>query len=98
MKLQNLFCLFLCLHAVCAQAAGKLELHNGDRVAFVGGVFMEREQDDGYIETMLTLGAADTAVTFRNFGWGGDTVESHIAPKVPARPKYVPGLFEYLEK
>ncbi|MFN7140571.1 MAG: PVC-type heme-binding CxxCH protein, partial [Limisphaerales bacterium] len=80
-----------------AQAASPFEWRDGDRVAFVGGVFMEREQDDGYIETMLTLSAGEKSVVFRNFGWGGDTVESHLAPKVPARPKYVPNLFSYLE-
>src|SRR4051794_7137965 len=50
------------------------ELKDGDRVVFVGGTFMEREAQLGYIETMLTTRFADRNVTFRNLGYAGDTV------------------------
>lgn len=96
-KFTHILCLLFCFVTISAQALPRLQLHPGDRVAFVGGVFMEREADYGDIEAMLTLSAGTNAVSFRNFGWGGDTVESHIAPKVPARPKYVGNLFSYLE-
>ncbi len=99
--MRNLFRIVVslfCIAAGSAAAVPKFELKEGDRVAFVGGVFMERELEGGYIETALALSAGTNAVAFRNFGWGGDVVETHIAPKVPARPKYVPDLFAYLEK
>ncbi len=76
----------------------KFELRDGDRVAFVGGVFMERENEESRIETMLTRNFLIRDVTFRNFGWGGDTVETFIAPTFEPRPKYVPTLFSYVEK
>ena len=84
--------------AAPAKKSQKFEMNDGDRVAFIGGVFMEREQDEGHIEAMLTMAFPDRNVTFRNLGWGGDSVESHLAPLVPARPKYVPGLFQYVEQ
>src|SRR5687768_3865810 len=50
------------------------ELKDGDRVVMVGGTFMEREMQFGYIETMLTSQFPDRNVTFRNLGYAGDTV------------------------
>ncbi len=90
----------LALSSFFAQAAPKFELQDGDRVAFVGGVFMEREQEEGYIETMLTEHSLDKHVTFRNLGWSGDTAGSHLkgSGAVEARQPYVPSLFSYVEK
>jgi lysophospholipase L1-like esterase len=50
------------------------ELLDGDRVVFVGNTFIERDQVYGYLETMLTARWPDRHITFRNFGWSGDTV------------------------
>ena len=50
------------------------ELKDGDRVLMIGGTFMERESQLGYIETMLTSRFPDRNVTFRNLGYAGDTV------------------------
>ena len=47
---------------------------DGDRVVFLGGTLIEREQASGYWELALTLRNKDKAVTFRNLGWSGDTV------------------------
>ncbi len=47
---------------------------DGDRVVFLGGTLIEREQKYGYWELALTLLNKDKAVTFRNLGWSGDTV------------------------
>jgi putative heme-binding domain-containing protein len=52
--------------------AQSFELRDGDRVAFIGDVLVEREQVAGHIETMLTLRHPDRHVTFRNLGWSGD--------------------------
>ena len=56
-------------------SAGPLELKNGDRVAFVGGTFVERETEHSLIETYLTLANPDKDIKFRNLGWSADTVK-----------------------
>jgi len=50
------------------------ELKDGDVVALIGGGFIEREGQYGYIETALTARYADRDIKFRNLGWSGDTV------------------------
>src|SRR5436309_2743259 len=49
------------------------DLLDGDRVAFLGDTFIEREQSYGYIEAALTSRFPDRNVTFRNLGWSADT-------------------------
>jgi lysophospholipase L1-like esterase len=51
-----------------------LELRDGERVAFVGGTFIERLQNFGYVEAQLTAAHPDRHVCFRNLGWSGDNV------------------------
>jgi len=53
--------------------APKLELKNGDVVAFLGDALMEQEQYHGWIELALTTRFADRDVKFRNLGWNADT-------------------------
>lgn len=55
-------------------AAEPFELKNGDRVVMLGGTFVEREGNHGYIETALTTAWPDRKIVFRNLGWSGDTV------------------------
>ncbi len=50
------------------------EFADGDRVVFLGGTLIEREQKYGYWELALTLKNKDKSVSFRNLGWSGDTV------------------------
>ncbi len=57
-----------------ADAAPVFELKDGDRVVTLGGTFVEREGQFGYIESVFTLAVPDRKVTFRNLGWSGDTV------------------------
>ena len=61
-------------------ARGAFELHDGDRVVWLGSTLVEREQRDGWWELALTTRFAGKKVTFRNLGWSGDTVfgESHV--------------------
>ncbi|MCW1915733.1 HEAT repeat domain-containing protein [Luteolibacter sp. GHJ8] len=59
------------LSALHAEAA--FELRDGDRVAFLGDAFAEREQYEGWIEMAATTRFPDRAVTFRNLGWSADT-------------------------
>jgi lysophospholipase L1-like esterase len=47
---------------------------DGDRVVFLGGTLIEREQNSGHWEAALTAKNRDRRVTFRNLGWSGDTV------------------------
>lgn len=59
-------------------AAPAFEFQDHDRVILLGGTLVEREQKYGYLETALTLAAgAKKQVSFRNFGWSGDTVFGH---------------------
>jgi lysophospholipase L1-like esterase len=51
-----------------------LELRDGERVALVGGTFIERLQNFGYLETYLTAAFPERHICFRNLGWSGDTV------------------------
>src|SRR4051812_42897177 len=63
------------LRAADAPAApASFELKDGDRVLFVGGTFIEREGQLGYIETALIERFRDRNITFRNLGQSGDTV------------------------
>ena len=58
-----------------AAAQETLTLVDGDRVAWIGNTFVEREQRDGHIELALTLALPRADVTYRNLGWSGDTVD-----------------------
>lgn len=53
------------------------ELLDGDRVAYIGNAFFEREQRHSYLETLLIARWPDRNVTFRNLAWSGDTVSGH---------------------
>lgn len=64
------------LSACAARAGAKepFELRDGDRVVLIGGTFVEREQNYGYLETCLRTRWPGRNITFRNLGWSGDTV------------------------
>lgn len=53
-------------------AETRFDFLDGDRVAFIGDTFMEREGAYGYIETRITSEYPDRNITFRNLGWSGD--------------------------
>src|SRR5688500_14363872 len=53
---------------------GLFEFRDGDRVVLLGSTFIERMQNDGYFETMVTAAYPHRNITFRNLGWSGDTV------------------------
>jgi len=57
-----------------ARPAGKFELLDGDRVAFVGDTLIERAQAQDSIETAFTSRFPDRHVIYRNLGWSGDDV------------------------
>jgi lysophospholipase L1-like esterase len=55
-------------------AQGSWHLTDGDRVVFLGEGFIEREGQQGILETALVASHPDMALEFRNLGWNGDTV------------------------
>ncbi|WP_367872871.1 PVC-type heme-binding CxxCH protein [Luteolibacter sp. Populi] len=66
--------LFLGLAPLAAlHAAAPFEFKDGDRVAFLGDGFIEREQYEGTMELFLTTAFPDRNVSFRNLGWSADT-------------------------
>jgi lysophospholipase L1-like esterase len=78
---KNLSCLIglwavLSASIAMADDKPKVEFRDGDRIAFVGNEFFERDQERGYIETELTTRFPDKNLTFRNLGYSGDTVRA----------------------
>ena len=75
-----LWCFATCLplEGLFAQNApgtlANFELQDGDRIVFLGNSLFEEDLRYSYLEYMLTVAFADKKVTFRNLGWGGDTV------------------------
>ena len=68
--------LFLSKLIIFPAIAAKLsafELKDGDRVALIGDVFIERAQEYGHLELALTTAWPKRHITFRNLGWSGDT-------------------------
>jgi lysophospholipase L1-like esterase len=47
---------------------------DGDRVVLIGDTLIERDQEYGYLEALITFSNPDKTITFRNLGWSGDTV------------------------
>jgi lysophospholipase L1-like esterase len=72
-----LICLLLSVSICHVVRAEPFELKDGDRVAFIGNTFVEREQDYSYLETLLRPRWPERKITFRNLGWSGDTVFGH---------------------
>lgn len=60
--------------ATVAGATPTLNLTDKDRVVFVGGALVERDQQFGYFETYLDVAFPKANFTFRNLGWSGDDV------------------------
>lgn len=57
-----------------AQPPKSFELKDGDRIVWIGGTVVEREQRYGYWETALHAAFPKIDFTLRNLGWSGDTV------------------------
>ena len=68
------FALALLLPA-CAWAE-PFSFRDNDRVAFVGNTVVERAQRFGQLESLISVAAGPetNGLTFRNFGWSGDSV------------------------
>ena len=77
MKLPPAFPAITLFAAIIGTPAYAIEFLKGDKVALLGNTFIEREQKYGFIEMALTLSNPGKELTFRNFGWSGDTVFGH---------------------
>lgn len=55
----------------------RFEWKDGDRVVMIGDTLIERDQQFGYLETLITAQNREKSITFRNLGWSGDTVFGH---------------------
>ncbi len=73
-RLIFLVCIFGNMFLATTSHAAAFELRDGDRVVFLGNTLIEREQQTGHWETMLTAAWLERNITFRNLGWSGDTV------------------------
>lgn len=73
---------------------------SNDRVAFVGGTYVERDRHFGSLETVLQLavGPEIKGLTFRNLGWSGDSVfsdsRSYFGPPQEGRQRLEKNLAE----
>ena len=66
-----------CSHSRCWRRPppdDPFRFQDGDRVVWLGGTLIEREQQSGHWEAALTVKNRPAKVTFRNLGWSGDTV------------------------
>jgi lysophospholipase L1-like esterase len=77
---RRLLYLLTALSGVCLACSARaaephpFEWKDGDRVVLIGDALIEREQEQGMVETFVTLLNPDKTITFRNLGWSGDTV------------------------
>jgi arylsulfatase A-like enzyme len=60
--------------------AANFALSEDDVVVFMGGTTVAKQDDFGYVETLLTLAAHPKRVFFRNMAWPADTVYRQQRP------------------
>jgi len=65
--------IFLPLLTVLAARAENFDLHDGDRVALIGDTLIEREQESGWLESVMDASLPDRHIIVRNLGWSADT-------------------------
>ena len=58
----------------CIASQDPIDLKADEKVAIIGGTFVERASRYGYLEAALTSNWPGDNVVFRNLGWSGDTV------------------------
>lgn len=80
-----------------APPAPPFEFKDGDRVAFLGDTWIEREQSYGYIESRITSRLVGKKVIFRNLAWSADTVLGESRAGFDAPEKGFDRLKEQLE-
>jgi len=71
--MKKLFCLFVVLLVVSAQAAS-LQLNKGDHISIIGNTLADRMQHVGWLETRIHVRFPKHELVFRNLSFPGDTV------------------------
>ncbi len=71
-----LFLAFLTTRSVMAEQR-EFELTDGDRVVFLGDAYIQRMQEFGYVEALLTSSYLDCNVSFRNLGRNDFTISAN---------------------
>ena len=71
--MEKLFCLFVALLAVPAQAA-PLQLNKGDHISIIGNTLADRMQHAGWLEARIHARFPKHELVFRNLSFPGDTV------------------------
>jgi len=66
--------------AVPIETALPLQLKKGARVALIGNTLFEREQQYGYLETLIQQRSAGQGLVFRNLAWAADTFDLQPRP------------------
>jgi lysophospholipase L1-like esterase len=74
------------------------EFKDGDRVVFLGNSLFENDLQYGYLELALTTKWPNRNVTYRNFGWTGDTVWGEARSYITNPPTAYDLLIEQLTK
>ncbi|QDS90435.1 hypothetical protein EC9_46430 [Rosistilla ulvae] len=75
----QLLTLLLGFNCLCANetfADEAASVRSADRVALVGGTWVERMQQNGYFETALQTLAPQQKLAVRNLGWSGDNARA----------------------
>ena len=78
--MKRLICLLFVLVGATASADEPL-LEPNDRLALLGGTFVERLQSSGALEAQLQTRRPDWMLRVRNLGWSGDDVHGAAPPK-----------------
>ena len=72
-RMNPFWLLFLSALSIVSARADNFDLRDGDRVSLIGDTFIEREQESGWLETVMHASFADRHVIVRNLGWSADT-------------------------
>ena len=68
-----------------AQAAGRLEIREGDHICIIGGGVADAMQHTGWLETLLHSRFPEQRLVIRNLAYDGDEIDPEAA-KLRRRP------------
>ncbi|HEX3718823.1 MAG TPA: PVC-type heme-binding CxxCH protein [Verrucomicrobiae bacterium] len=71
--MKNLIFITMLGLAAITRAQAQFEPHDGDRIVLVGDTLIEREQESGWLETVMDSSFPDRRFIVRNLGWSADT-------------------------
>src|SRR6478736_1064410 len=71
------FLLGIAMLGIASAAGPMLEIHKGDHIAIVGSGLAERQQHQGWFESLIHQAYPDAALTVRNLGFSADEINVH---------------------